>query len=134
MTHAVHHRPEGREATTPRVPGKYLSLTSFRRDPRVTIAPCTATGRLHGTPVPAWAKLLPDAELVPTERLMAAKYRIDLLFIKPLRTLQAAPRPPRWHPQAIRRCLVVRERASSSPQWRARSRSPASSGPVVPST
>ena len=32
MTHAVHHRPEGREATTPRVPGKYLSLTTYRRD------------------------------------------------------------------------------------------------------
>ena len=134
MTHAVHLRPEGREATTPRIPGKYLSLTSFRRDgsgvatpvwfvqaegrlrvvteassykvrrirrdPRVTIAPCTATGRLQGTPVPAWAELLPDAELAPTERLMAGKYRVDLLFIKPLRTLQAAlrrrPRAPRW--------------------------------------
>jgi PPOX class probable F420-dependent enzyme len=130
MTHAVHHRPEGRAATTPRISGKYLSLTSFRRDgggvatpvwfvrvegrlrvvteassykvrrirrdPRVTIAPCTASGRLRGTPVPAWADLLPDAELAPTERLMAAKYRVDLLFIKPLRALQAAlrRRPP----------------------------------------
>jgi uncharacterized protein len=124
MTHAVRHRPEGRAATTPGIPGRYLSLTSFRRDgsgvatpvwfvqaegqlrvvteassykvrrirrdPRVTIAPCTATGRLHGTPVPAWAELLPDAALAPTKRLMAAKYRVDLLFIKPLRTLQAA--------------------------------------------
>jgi hypothetical protein len=42
--------------------------------------------------VAAWAELLPVAELAPTERLMAAKYRIDLLFIKPLRTLQAALR------------------------------------------
>src|SRR4029450_11815445 len=124
MTHAVHHRPEGREATTPRVPGRYLSLTSFRRDgsgvappvwvgqaagrprgvpeassykvrrirrdPRVTIAPCTATGRLRGTPVPAWAEVLPDAEVARVERLMARKYRIDLLFIKPFRALQRA--------------------------------------------
>ena len=52
----------------------------------------SATGRLYGTPVPAWAELLPDAELAPTERLMAAKYRVDLLSIKPLRTLQAALR------------------------------------------
>jgi hypothetical protein len=46
--------------------------------------------------VAAWAELLPDAELAPTERLMARKYRVDLLFIKPLRTLQAAlrHRPP----------------------------------------
>jgi PPOX class probable F420-dependent enzyme len=64
----------------------------IRRDPRVTIAPCSATGRLRGTSVAAWAELLPVAELAPTERLMAAKYRIDLLFIKPLRTLQAALR------------------------------------------
>jgi hypothetical protein len=43
-------------------------------------------------PVPAWAELLPDAELAPTERLMGRKYRVDLLIIKPLRTLQAALR------------------------------------------
>ena len=111
-------------AAPPAIPGKYLSLTSFRRDgtgvatpvwfvetggrlrvetdaasykvrrirrdPRVTIAPCTATGRLRGIPVPASAELLPDAEVVPVERLMAHKYRVDLLFIKPFRTLQRA--------------------------------------------
>jgi PPOX class probable F420-dependent enzyme len=110
--------------TAPALPGKYLSLTSFRRDgtgvatpvwfveargrllvetdaasykvrrirrnPRVTIAPCTATGRLRGHPVPAWAELLPDAEVARVDRLMARKYRVDLLFIKPLRILQAA--------------------------------------------
>jgi uncharacterized protein len=107
-------------------PGRYLSLTSFRRDgtgvatpvwfveaggrllvetdaasykmrrirrdPRVTIAPCTATGRLRGIPVPAWAELLPDAEVPRVERLMARKYRRDLLLIKPFRTLQATLR------------------------------------------
>src|SRR4029453_14748542 len=106
MTHAVHRRPEGREATTPRVPGKYLSLTSFRRDgsgvatpvwfvqaegrlrgvteassykvrrirrdPRVTIAPCPATGRLRGTPVPAWAERSPTPSWPPPSGSWAA--------------------------------------------------------------
>ena len=108
----------------PAFPGKYLSLTSFRRDgtgvatpvwfveaggrllvetdagsykvrrirrdPRVTIAPCTATGRLRGIPVPARAELLRDAEVARVERLMARKYRADLLFIKLFRALQRA--------------------------------------------
>jgi uncharacterized protein len=111
-------------ATPPAFPGKYLSLTSLRRDgtgvatpvwfveaggrllvetdaasykvrrirrdPRVTIAPCTATGRLRGTQVPAWAELLPDTEVARVEQLMARKYRVDLLFIKPFRALQRA--------------------------------------------
>ena len=103
--------------------GRYLSLTSFRKDgtavstpvwfmtdggrllvetgadsykvrrirrnPSITIAPCTATGRLRGTPVAATAVLLPDSEVARAEQLMARKYRLDLLFIKPLRRLQA---------------------------------------------
>jgi uncharacterized protein len=129
MPQAVHQHsalPNRAPAATQAFPGKYLSLTSFRRDgtgvatpvwfveaggrllvetdagsykvrrirrdPRVTIAPCTATGRLRGTPVPAWAELLPDAEVARVERLMARKYRVDLLFIKPFRALQRALR------------------------------------------
>jgi uncharacterized protein len=129
MPQAVHQHsalPNRPPAATQAFPGKYLSLTSFRRDgtgvatpvwfveaggrllvetdagsykvrrirrdPRVTIAPCTATGRLRGTPVPAWAELLPDAEVARVERLMARKYRVDLLFIKPFRALQRALR------------------------------------------
>jgi uncharacterized protein len=124
---APHHPP----AAPPAFPGRYLSLTSFRRDgtgvatpvwfvesggrllvetdaasykvrrirrdPRVTIAPCTATGRLRGNPVPARAELLPDAELARVQRLLARKYRVDLLFIRPFRALQHAlhrSRPP----------------------------------------
>jgi PPOX class probable F420-dependent enzyme len=120
-----HPMPQGRPGTaTPACSGKYLSLTSFRRDgtgvatpvwfveadgrllvetdagsykvrrirrdPRVTIAPCTATGRLRGTPVPAWAELLPDAEICRVDQLIARKFRVDLLVIKPIRSLQAA--------------------------------------------
>jgi PPOX class probable F420-dependent enzyme len=140
MRQTLHHRPppQGRPDGRPAAfPGKYLSLTSFRRDgtgvatpvwfveadgrllvetdagsckvrrirrdPRVTIAPCTATGRLWGTPVPAWAELLPDAEVARVDRLMASKYRIDLLFIKPIRKMQAAlhRRRPRGTPVVL---------------------------------
>jgi uncharacterized protein len=126
MRQAVHRQDAANHppAAPAAVPGKYLSLTSFRRDgtgvatpvwfvetggrllvetdaasykvrrirrdPRVTIAPCTATGRLRGKPVPAWAELLPDTEVARVERLMARKYRVDLLFIKPFRALQRA--------------------------------------------
>ena len=69
--------------------GSY-KVRRIRRDPRVTIAPCTATGRLRGTPVPACAELLPDTEVARVEQLMARKYRVDLLFIKPFRALQRA--------------------------------------------
>jgi uncharacterized protein len=130
--------PPDRLPTPPAVPGKYLSLTSFRRDgagvatpvwfveaggrllvetdaasykvrrirrnPRVTIAPCTATGRLRGSPVPAWAELLPDAEVARVDRLMARKYRGDLVFIKPFRSVQAA-----LHRRRPRRTPVVLE-------------------------
>ena len=123
MPKALEH-PSAPNRPAAAFPGRYLSLTSFRRDgtgvatpvwfveaggrllvetdaasykirrirrdPRVAIAPCTATGRLRGVLVPAWAELLPDAEVARVERLMARKYRVDLLFIKPFRTLQRA--------------------------------------------
>jgi uncharacterized protein len=139
VTHAVRQRvdPQSHRDSAPTFPGRYLSLTSFRRDgtgvatpvwfveadgrllvetdassfkvqrirrdPRVTIAHCTATGRLRGTPVPAWAELLPDAEVTRVDQLMARKYRLDLLFIKPFRTLQAAVhrRRPRGTPVVL---------------------------------
>ena len=62
----------------------------IRSNPQVTIAPCTATGRLRGNPVPAWAELLPDAAVARVDQLMARKYRLDLLLIKPFRNIQAA--------------------------------------------
>ena len=131
---APQSRPDGSPLA---FPGKYLSLTSFRRDgtgvatpvwfveaggrllietdagsykvrrilrdPRVTVAPCTATGRLRGTPVPAWAELLPDAEVARVDQLMGRKYRVDLLFIKPIRKLQATRhrRRPRGTPVVL---------------------------------
>ena len=78
-------------------------LRRIRRTPLVTIAPCTATGRLRGTPVPAWAELLPDGELARVDRLMARKYCRDLAVIKPLRALSAAlrGRPARGTPVVL---------------------------------
>lgn len=132
------NQPSRREHATLETPvftGKYLSITSFKRDgtgvatpvwfvqedgrllvhtdansykvkrirrnPEVTVAPCTATGRLLADPVRARAELLPDAELSRVERLMARKYRIDLVFIKPIRSLQAALRPGRHHAKPV---------------------------------
>ena len=131
-------RPERQQQATvelPVIPGKYLSITSFKRDgagvappvwfvqeagrlliqtdansgkvkrirrnPHVLIAPCTATGRLLADPVPARAEFLPDAELGRVERLMAAKYRIDLVVIKPIRAAQAALRRGRPRPKPV---------------------------------
>ena len=101
-----------------RIPGKYLSLTSFRRDgtgvatpvwfvaengrllvmtdagsykvkrirrnAAVTIAPCTATGRLRGEPIDARARVLPEREGEHVEELMARKYRLDKILVLPL--------------------------------------------------
>jgi uncharacterized protein len=98
--------------------GKYLSLTSFRRDgtgvatpvwfvqengrlfvktdsdsykvkriasnPSVTVAACTASGRLRGEPSPAHAEILPKSEAHRVEDLMARKYRLDRRTILPL--------------------------------------------------
>jgi len=135
--HVIPLDPPDRLPTPPAFPGKYLSLTSFRRDgtgvatpvwfveaggrllvetdaasfkvrrirrnPQVTIASCTASGRLRGNPVPAWAELLPDAEVARVDRLMARRYRVDLLFIKPFRSVQAAlhRRRPRGTPVVL---------------------------------
>jgi PPOX class probable F420-dependent enzyme len=113
-------------AEMPVIRGRYVSITSFRRDgtgvatpvwfvqegerllvqtgadsgkvkrirrnPQVMIAPCGATGRLRAEPVPAVAELLPAGELGRVQQLMARKYRMDLVSIKPIRSLQAALR------------------------------------------
>jgi PPOX class probable F420-dependent enzyme len=133
LEHPERHQPAAVEP--PVLGGKYLSITSFKRDrsgvatpvwfvqedgrllietdvnsgkvkrirrnPHVLVAPCTATGRLLADPVPARAELLGDAEVGRVERLMAAKYRIDLLVIRPIRALQAALRRGRPRPKSV---------------------------------
>jgi len=61
----------------------------IRRNPQVRVAVCTASGRLRGRQVPAVAEILPDSEIGPVERLIADKYRFDMIIFRPLRFLQA---------------------------------------------
>ena len=116
-------RPYQPATATPVFRGRYLSITSYRRDgrgvatpvwfvvrdgrllvetdaasgkvkrirrnPQVRVAACTAGGRLRGEPVPAVAEILPDSEVGAVERLMADKYRFDMIIIRPLRFVQA---------------------------------------------
>ena len=111
-------------------PGRYLSVTSFkrdgsgvatplwfvcdggrlcaltdlhsakvrriRRDPRVLVAPCGASGKLRGEPLPARAEVLtatPDLERV--QRLLIDRYRISyrvvMLFYRLGRRLRGRP-------------------------------------------
>jgi len=105
-------------------PGKYLSVTSFRRDGTavatpvwfvlegehllvetgaasykvkrirrnrsVSIAPCTASGRLRGEQVSARAEVLGPEALERVRRLAARKYRADKILILPIyRAIQA---------------------------------------------
>jgi PPOX class probable F420-dependent enzyme len=101
-----------------RMKGKYLSLTSFRRDgggvstpvwfveengrlfvttdgnsykvkriarnPSVTIAECSASGRLRGEPVTARAEILRNGKAEHVDELMARKYRLDKILILPI--------------------------------------------------
>ena len=98
--------------------GKYLSLTSFKRDgtgvstpvwfvqengrlfvrtdgdsykvrriahnPSVTIAECSASGRLRGEPVAARAEIHRNGEAEHVDELMAPKYRLDKILILPI--------------------------------------------------
>lgn len=61
----------------------------IRREPSVTVAPCTVRGRLLGEPVPARARALPPDD---TARIIAAirkKYRFQGWLV----TLRARRRP-----------------------------------------
>jgi PPOX class probable F420-dependent enzyme len=107
----------------PTIEGKYLSITSYRRDgtgvatpvwfvrdgarilvetdaksykakrirrePLVSIATCTARGKLRSAKVAARAEIL-EWEPERYEPLFEQKYAVDLLFYRPLRALQKA--------------------------------------------
>ena len=61
----------------------------LRRNPQVQVAVCTASGRLRGGQVPAVAQILPGSEIAAAERLIAAKYRFDMIIFRPLRFVQS---------------------------------------------
>jgi PPOX class probable F420-dependent enzyme len=119
-------RTSRREPQATAFPGKYLSITSFRRDgtsvatavwfvqedgrllvetdansfkvkrirrnPLVRVAPCTANGQLLAEAVTARAQLLPMSDVGRVHRLIGRKYRVDLVFLKPIRALQTVLR------------------------------------------
>ena len=60
----------------------------IRRNPQVRVAVCTASGRLRGEQVPAVAEILPGSEVGAVERLIADKYRFDMIIFRPLRFVQ----------------------------------------------
>ena len=113
------------------ITGKYLSITSYRRDgsgvstpvwfaaederllvmtdsksgkvkrirrnPYVTIAPCSGRGKPKAKPMLAHAELLPASEVERAKRLIRRKYRFDLLFVGPICAIQAPFHPERRH-------------------------------------
>src|SRR4029453_14803649 len=80
MTHAVRYRPEGRAATAPRIPGRYLSLTSLRRDG-------------SGVATPVWFVQAEGRLRVVTE---ASSYKVRRIRRNPRVTI--APCPPSGRP------------------------------------
>jgi PPOX class probable F420-dependent enzyme len=68
--------------------GSY-KVKRIRRDPRVSVATCSARGKTLSDPVEAHAEILPwDVERI--EPMFEHKYRTDLLFFRPLRAVQNA--------------------------------------------
>lgn len=62
----------------------------IQSNPEVTVAECTARGRLRSAPIPACAEILPPSEQERVERLMARKYRIVMVLFRQVRAQQAA--------------------------------------------
>ena len=90
--------------------GKILVITGdgsykvrrIRRNPAVTVAECTAAGRLRSPRVPARAQVLPVSEVPSVRRLMSRKYRIDRIIILPVyRAVQAIAHGHRNHPESV---------------------------------
>jgi PPOX class probable F420-dependent enzyme len=126
-----HPRLEHPRTDVAAITGKYLSITSYRRDgsgvstpvwfaaegdrllvmtdsksgkvkrirrnPYVTIAPCSGRGKRKAKRMRAQAELLPASEVERAKRLIKRKYRFDLLFVGPIRAIQALFHPERRH-------------------------------------
>jgi PPOX class probable F420-dependent enzyme len=56
----------------------------IRSNPEVTIAPCTASGRATGPPVPAHARILAGEESARAGRLLSGKYPLLHGLLVPL--------------------------------------------------
>ena len=86
--------------------GKILVITDadshkvrrIHRNPAVTVAECTARGRLRSSPVPAQAHILPYHQAPRAGQLMARKYWLDRIVILPVYRAVQAIRHGRRHP------------------------------------
>ena len=107
------HKRDGTGVATPvwfaAAGGRLLVMTDahsgkvkrIRRDPYVEMAPCSARGTVRSTPTPAHAVILPASETEWGKRLIARKYRVALLFVRPIRALQALFHPKRRHEETV---------------------------------
>ena len=74
----------------------------IRRNPSVTVAECTASGRLRSSPVPARAQIHPHHQVPSARQLMARKYRLDRIVILPVyRAVQAIVHRRRDHGESV---------------------------------
>jgi uncharacterized protein len=81
--------------------GSY-KVRRIRRNPAVTVAECTAAGRLRGPRVLARAQVLPVSEVPRAQQLMARKYRIDRIIVLPVyRAVQAIAHGRRTHGESV---------------------------------
>ena len=89
--------------------GRFLVMTDehsgkvkrIRRNPFVRIAACSARGRPRTAPVPAHAEILPSSETDRVKGLIARRYRVDLVFVRPVRAIQALFRPEIRHEETV---------------------------------
>ena len=73
----------------------------IRRDPHVEIAACSARGNVRSAPTPAHAVVLPSSDIEWGTRLIARKYRIALLFVRPVRAIERLFHPDRRHEETV---------------------------------
>ena len=67
-----------------------FKVKRMRREPRVAIARCTMRGKIRELPTPGESEFLPDDQVRKVERLMAHKYRVEVLIFRPIRAIQRA--------------------------------------------
>ena len=67
-----------------RTDGDSYKVRRIVHNPSVTIAECSASGRLRGEPVPARAEILRNGGAQHVDELMARKYRLDKVLILPI--------------------------------------------------
>ena len=64
--------------------GESFKVRRIRRNPHVTLAPCSASGRTRAPAVSATAEILPAGELEHVRSAVGRKYRIDRILILPI--------------------------------------------------